>query len=144
MRIAELSLTAAVILGCIFKIMHWPGANILILSGGGLLALFYFPFGFRTLPAPKPTEQILWLTVAGGASLCVALLGLVAFQLKWANNSKLMVSGAVGCVLTLLFGLILRFKHPRLEIYFDGLSIRCLVLGGLVFTLWILFAGMPR
>ncbi len=144
MRTIELALTAAVILGCIFKFMHWPGAAFLMTLGGGGLALFYFPFGYRTLPGPKPTDQILWMTLLGGASLCVALFGEVAFLLRWPHHSKLLVIGAIGCVISLLVGLVLRYMHPRLDIYFDGLLIRCLVLGGLAFTLWELFSGKPH
>lgn len=144
MRTTELVLAAAVVLGCIFKIMHWPGAGALIISGGGGLALFYFPFGFRTLPAPRPTDQILWTTVLGGAALSVALLGQVFFMQRWPNSAAWLLMGAIACAASLLVGLVLRYKHPRLDIYFDGLLIRCFVLGGLAFTLWALFSGMPR
>lgn len=144
MRIAELALTALVILGCIFKIQHWPGAAFLLISGGGGLALFYFPFGFRTLPAPKPTDQVLWMTLLGGVSLCAALGGEVAFLQRWPHSAILLLAGAIACAVSLVVVLVLRYKHPRLDIYFDGLLIRCLVLGGLAITLWELFAGKPR
>lgn len=144
MRTTELVLAALVIVGCMFKIMHWPGANILIISGGGGLALFYFPFGFRSLPSPKPTEQILWMTLLGGASLCSALFGTVFFLLRWPHSAALMLTGAIACAVSLIAGLVLRYRHPRLDIYFDGLLIRCLVLGGLAYTLWELFSGKPH
>jgi len=144
MRTTELALAAAVILGCIFKIVHWPGAAVLTVTGGGLLAIFYFPFGFRTLPAPKPTDQFLWMTLLGGASLGVALSGLVAFLLRWPHSARLMLIGAIACAVTLLVGLVLRYHHRRLDIYFDGLLIRCFVVGGLAITLWKLFAGKPH
>jgi hypothetical protein len=140
----ELALVAMVLLGCWFKIMHWPGATALIVLGGGLLALFYFPFGFRTLPAPKPTDQLLWMTVLAGASLAVALLGQVAFLQRWSLNHLWLQAGMLGCGLALLTGLVLRRKHPRLDIYLDGLLIRCAVLGGLAFMLWWLYSGKPR
>ena len=144
MKITELILTAAIILGCIFKIQHWPGANMLVLTGGATLAFFYFPFGFRTLPAPKPTDQILWLTVLGGLALNLALAGFLACQLRWPYSKELLVIGAIGCAAALLAAALLRYRQPRLDIYLDGLLVRCLVLGGLAFTLWGLFAGKPH
>lgn len=144
MRTAELAFIITVIIGCMFKFMHWPGANVLLVCGGGGLAFFYFPFGFRTLPAPKSMDQILWLTVLGGASLWVALVGEVAFLLRWPHQSKFQVIGAIGCAITVLVGMVLRHRHPRLDIYLDGLLIRCVVLGGLAVTLWALFSGKPR
>jgi hypothetical protein len=144
MRTTELALASAVILGCIFKIAHWPGAGMFIFSGGCGLALFYFPFGFRTLPAPKRTDQILWMTLLVGVALSAALAGVVAFLLRWPNSARILLSGAIGCAISAMAGLVLRIKHPRLDIYVDGLLIRCLVLGALAITLWTLFAGKPH
>lgn len=144
MRTAELALASAVIIGCVFKVQHWPGAGPLIVGGGSGLALFYLLFGFRTLPAPKPTDQILWMTVLGGASMSAALSGLVAFLQRWPLNKELMVGGAISCAASLIAAFVLRYKHPRLDIYLDGLIVRCMALGGLAITLWTLFAGKPR
>ena len=144
MRTTELVLIAAVILACLFKFLHWPGSSVLVVSGGGGLALFYFPFGFRTLPAPKATDQLLWMTVLGGAALCVALCGLVTFLQRWPGNAQLLFAGGIACAASMLVGLVLRYKHRRLDIYFDGLLIRCVVLGFLAITLWMHFVGKPR
>ena len=144
MRTTELILIAMVMLGCGFKFMHWPGASFLIVMGGCALALFYFPFGFRTLPAPKPTDQILWMSLLGGLSICIALLGLVSFLMRWANNPILLACGAIACAPALIAGGALRFKRPRFDIYLDGLLIRCLILGLLAFAMWFLFVGKPR
>lgn len=144
MRTTELALVAAVILGCVFKIQHLPGASMLIVFGGLLLALFYFPFGFRTLPAPKPTDQILWMTLVAGISMSTALFGEVAFLQHWPNNTPLLLTGAIGCAVSMFLCAVLRYRHPRLRIHIDGLLIRCLVLGGLSITIWNLFAGKPH
>jgi hypothetical protein len=144
MRTSELALAAAIILGCLFKILHWPGASILIVIGGLGLALFYFPFGSRTLPAPKPTDQILWVTLLCGAALSTTLCGIVFFLQRWPHSAIWLQAGAGSCGTALLVGIVLRYKHPRLDIYFDGLLIRCLVLGALAFALWALYSGQPR
>ncbi len=144
MRTTEFVLVAAVMLGCMFKFMHWPGASILIVFGGCSLALFYFPFGYRTLPAPKPTDQVLWLTLLCGAALCIALSGTVAFMQHWPHGAELLVAGAISCALGLSVGLVLRYERPRLDIYLDGLLIRCFVLGGLAVLLLEFFVGRPR
>ena len=144
MRTTELALAAAVILGCIFKIQHWPGAAFLIVIGGGGLALLYFPFGFRTLSAPKPTDQIIWMTLLGGASLGLTVSGIVAFLQRWPYSALLLVAGAVACAVSLVVAIVLRYKHRRLDIHLEGLIVRCLALGGLAIILWTLFAGKPR
>jgi hypothetical protein len=143
MRTSELAFTVAVMLGCFFRIQHWIGAGFLILFGGSLLALFYFPFGYRTLPAPKRTDQLLWFSLLGGMALCTVVFGLVAYLLRWPLHDTVLMAGALGCGLVLLIGLVLRFKHPRLDIYLDGMLLRCFVLGALAFTLLNLFDGVP-
>lgn len=143
MRTTELAFTAAVILGCLFRIMHWTGAGVLILLGGSLLALFYFPFGFRTLPAPKQTDQLLWFSLLGGIALCTVVSGFVAYLLRWPHSSTVLLTGALGCGVALLTGVVLRYKHPRFDIYLDGLLMRCFVLGALACTLLNLFDGAP-
>lgn len=144
MRTAELVLAAMVILGCIFKIQHWPGAGILFVTGGCGLALFYFPFGFRTLAAPKPTDQILAMTLFGGVSMSIAMSGMIAFLQRWPQSAVLLLTGAISCAVALIVVLFLRIKHRRLDIYLDGLLVRCLVLGGWAFIVWELFAGRPH
>lgn len=144
MRTSELALIAAAMLGCIFKILHWPGAALLLVFGGGSLALLYFPFGWRTLPAPKPTDQLLWMTLLGGSAACTAIGGILAFLQHWPYSATVMWIGALACGVTLVTSVIVRYRRTSLDLYLDGLMIRCAVLGGLAFTLWELFAGRPH
>ncbi|MGV3636337.1 MAG: GldL-related protein [Flavobacteriales bacterium] len=144
MRTTELVLIVLVMLGCIFKILHWPGAAVMLVVGAAGLALLYFPFGWRTLPSPKPMDHVLWMTLLGGAAACTAVSGVLAFLQHWPHSADLMIAGAFGCAAVVPVALVLRSKHPRLNIYLDGLLIRCVVLGGLAFTLWELFAGKPH
>ncbi len=144
MRTTELVLIVLIVLGCILKIQHWPGAGVLYVTGGCGLALYYFPFGFRTLAAPKPTDQILGMTVFGGVALSIALSGLIAFMQRWPHSAVLMLAGAIVSAVVMMVGLVLRYRQPRLDIYLDGLLVRCLVLGGLAFILWELFSGKPH
>lgn len=144
LRTVELVCVAAVIAGCAFKVMHWPGASALMVSGGGALALFYFPLGYRTLPAPKRTDQLPWLTWVAGAALCTVLFGLVAFLQRWPYSGPLMLGGAIGCGAVALVAPVVRYKHQRLGMYCDGLLVRCMLLGTLAFFLWKAFLGLPR
>lgn len=144
MRTAELVCVAAVIIGCAIKILHWPGAAALIVAGGGSLALFYFPFGYRTLPAPKQMDQLPWLTWLAGAALCAVLCGLVAFLQRWPYSGPLMLAGSIGCGAVVLVAAVVRYQHQRLDMYCDGMLVRCMLLGTLAFFMWATFLGLPR
>lgn len=144
MHTMELACVAAVIAGCAMKILHWPGAAALIVAGGGSLALFYFPFGYRVLPAPKPTDQLPWLSWVSGAALCTALSGLVAFLQRWLFSGSLMLAGGIGCAVLVPVVLVMRYRHPHLGMYCDGLLVRSMIIGLLVLFLHTAFLGLPR
>ena len=54
---------AIVIVGALFKIMHWPSANIQIILGTALLALLFFPLFFWQ-QYKKATEEALQTRIA--------------------------------------------------------------------------------
>ena len=72
---------AALILGTLFKVLHWPGANIMILTGGvvaGLAAIAVLVMK----PGPKPASAVL-RTVTG--ALLIAFLLFKLFHLPFAD-----------------------------------------------------------
>ena len=144
MRTTELVSITFVITGCAFKIMHWPGAAWLLILGGWSLALYYFPFGFRTLPAPRQTDQQPWLTWTAGLALFTVVNGLVFFMQRWPFSGPLMLGGVTACAVVVTVAAVVRYRHPRLDMYCDGLLLRCLILGLLAFFLWSNFMGKPR
>ncbi len=108
MRTAELAFIAAMVLGFAFKIMHWPGASVLLVIGGAGLAVFYFPFAYRTLPAPKPTDQLPRLSWVAGAALCTAMAGLLAYVQHWPYCGPLLLGGSMGSAAMLPVALLIR------------------------------------
>ncbi|MFT3884396.1 MAG: hypothetical protein QM724_02890 [Flavobacteriales bacterium] len=144
MRNAEIAFALAVVVGLLFKIMHWPGASVLIVSGGGLLALFYFPFGYRTLPTPRAADQLIWLSLLGGLSLCAALSAQMAFILHWPFSRFLLTMAVAGCGVSLLAATVIRYRNNRLDLYLEGIILRCLVLGFLALVILVLFSNQAR
>jgi len=143
-RTVELVCIATVITACAFKIMHWPGAAVLIIVGGCSLALFYFPFCYRTLPAPKQTDQLLWLTLMAGKALALVMIGMVFFIQHWPYGGFFLLAGTIACGAVALVAARVRYKHQRLDMYCDGLLARCVILGLLAWFIWATFQGLPR
>ncbi len=144
MRTVELLFIGAMVLGFAFKIMHWPGASMLIVVGGASMAVFYFPFAYLTLPAPKPMDQLPRLSMAAGAAICTAMAGLLAYVQHWPYCGPLLLGGSMGSAAMLPVALLVRYWHPRLDMYCDGLLIRCFILGALAFFIWSTFLGKPH
>jgi hypothetical protein len=69
--------------GSLFKIMHWPGASVLLLIGMGTLAFIYVPIYFYKkyrVSANKP--------ITFSASLVAMTCLILVFALTRVNNSK--------------------------------------------------------
>jgi hypothetical protein len=68
--------TALISMGTLFKIMHWPGANILGLSAVGTLLLLYLPINLITgirNPATKVNTIVTTILVVAGCGLFLSL-----------------------------------------------------------------------
>lgn len=57
--------TALFTLGCLFKVMHWPGAAVLLVSGAAFMCLFFLPtIFFNSLKENKMGLQTLRILIA--------------------------------------------------------------------------------
>ena len=68
---------AAFITGSIFKIMHWPGAGILLILGIGILSFIFLPLMFILKTKDKSSNREKLLLAVGsvvGILLCLAVL----------------------------------------------------------------------
>ena len=72
---------ATLIFGTLFKVLHWPGANIMILSGGAVAALAAIAVLIMK-PGPKPASAVL-RTLTG--ALLITFLLFKLFHLPFAD-----------------------------------------------------------
>ncbi len=59
---------AIVIVGALFKLMHWPGASEMLIIGLGTEALIFVISAFEPLPAEELDWSLVYPELAGGAS----------------------------------------------------------------------------
>ncbi|MEZ5072478.1 MAG: hypothetical protein R2751_16310 [Bacteroidales bacterium] len=112
---------ALVILGSIFKVLHWPGAGIALTIGLVLLALVYIPV-FVTLRIRDTRKQgkpvNLAMHYVGMASGMVFILGALFKIMHWPGASVMVVlSGfvAVGVFIPLLVIQAMRDKENQVQ-----------------------------
>ncbi|MBK7267957.1 MAG: hypothetical protein IPI07_00050 [Flavobacteriales bacterium] len=120
---------AALIFGTLFKVLHWPGANFLILSGGVVAALAAIVVLIMK-PGPKPASSAL-RTLTG--ALLITFLMFKLFHLPFADAWAL---AAVVSTAGLLF--VERDSVPMqrvLSLRFSALLLTgiALVVGGSIF-----------
>lgn len=120
---------AVLIFGTLFKVLHWPGANIMIFTGGAVAALAAIAV-LVIKPGPKPASAVL-RTLTG--ALIITFLLFKLFHLPFADA---WVLAAMVSTAGLLF---VERDRPRIQrvlaLRFSALLIIAvaLVVGGTVF-----------
>lgn len=86
---------ASFVLGMLFKIQHWPGANILSVSGMATGALFFIPLlllSYYRDPAKKEKRPIYLL---GSTAAIIYTIGFIFRFMSWPFSASLMLIGTV-------------------------------------------------
>ncbi|MES2628697.1 MAG: hypothetical protein V4616_06975 [Bacteroidota bacterium] len=84
-----------VITGTLFKIMHWPGANLLLVCGSLLLALLFFPL-LGVVKAKETTiARAKWENGLGATAAALAITTAIFKILHWPYATVFMVCSVV-------------------------------------------------
>lgn len=88
--------TILLILGSLFKVMHWPGAGVMLVLGVAILSLFFLPLVFILKTKDKGTSRdklVLGVGTLTGCFLCWATLCKV---MHWPGGSGILWFIAIG------------------------------------------------
>lgn len=108
-----LTSTFLLLAGTIFKLMHWPGAGIMITFGATLLVLAYFPLMLYFKIKESRGKDTL-MHVAGFIGLTLGTLGVLFKIMHWPGASILLVSGLI--LLAFVYVPIHFFKKYRTSV----------------------------
>ncbi len=98
----QLIALAIALFGGLFKLMHWPGANILLLVGLSSLALYYIIMGFVSSAEAQNGKERL-LGYGRNFAIAVLLMGGLFKLMHWPGANLMIIDGAVGLGIALLF-----------------------------------------
>lgn len=124
------------IIGALFKVMHWPGAGIILVSSIVIFSLFFLPIlSILRVKEQKKTKDKVVITIAAifGVIICMATLFKV---MHWPGANMMWITS-----LGILFFLFLPvyffsgFRNPETKTNTVISSILILTAGGLLFTL---------
>ncbi len=127
---------AGFIIGSFFKVMHWPGANVMLLLGIGLASLVFLPllFVLKTREASSGRDKII-LAIGTFIGILISLSALFKiFHWPGANNMWIASLG----LLVLIFLPIYFFtgiRNPETKINTITSSFLILFAWGILFTL---------
>src|SRR5687768_18579012 len=120
MRKTEVILLIAAFIGFIFKLQHWTGAGILVVSSLMLLSILYFPFGLLLFNDIKPGDSLrrttyrnlstyrIWGSVGLGIALSAIASGIL-FKVQHYPGVASSLSGGVTLLLIILVISLFRY-----------------------------------
>ena len=87
------------IIGLLFKYMHWPGGNFLLVLSLSIMSIVYFPLSFYFFSANKKINghPILFSLIAG-MFLSSGILGIEFKLLYWPGSGVMLLTGIVGVI----------------------------------------------
>lgn len=93
--------SAGFFLGILYKIQHWPGANIMLTGGTGVLCLLFFPLLLRYLNRKASTTGERTVNILG---ILTGILFLVGFLFKFMHwHGGTMIQTVAALFLVILF-----------------------------------------
>ncbi len=87
-----LTSTFLLLAGTIFKLMHWPGASVMVVLGAGFLALFYLPLILTHKLKESPKGEAL-LHILGFLGLALTTVGVLFKVMHWPGASVTLIGG---------------------------------------------------
>jgi hypothetical protein len=131
---AESIIISFAVVGAMFKIMHWPGANIIILLTLSALALVYFPFGFYFLGNPEVKKP----AILSGFVMSLIPVGILFKVMHWPGAGVLLVSAAAAAPVLVLMLVWMRKKaSPNTVQWYNSMLLRTVVVNALLFIMML-------
>ncbi|MBP9151000.1 MAG: hypothetical protein KBF73_01820 [Flavobacteriales bacterium] len=126
-----LTSTFLLLAGTIFKLMHWPGANVMVLLGTGLLVLGYLPLILAHKLKESPRSEAL-LHITGFVGLTMTSVGVLFKILHWPGAAVMLLGGmailAFGYVPIYFFKRYKTSVNKPVTLSSSMVSVACLIL----------------
>ncbi len=127
------------LLGILFKVQHYPGAAILIVSGFSIIGLLLVPMILMAKLREVNTKGMKLTYIIGAVSIIIYLFGDLFKIMHWPGALPFLFFGAIGLT-TVFFPLYTVYKYKSEEKVKDSFIFICL--GLLFFNLFILILSM--
>ena len=125
----EKILTIIFIVGLLFKVLHWSGAEQLLAISLFSLAILYFPTAFYFFCDKVIKRQNLVLSIVAGLFLALVPLGVLFKIMYWSGGQTYLSVGAVTSLIILAVVYFLKSKTSEdLKIYYENMFLRTSVL----------------
>lgn len=132
---AESIIISFAVVGAMFKVMHWPGANIIIMLTLSALALVYFPFGFHFLGKPEVRKP----AILSGFVMSLIPIGIMFKIMHWPGAGVLLVSAAAAAPILVLVLVFMRRNATADTVqWYNSMLLRTVLVNALLFIMMLI------
>lgn len=127
------------LVGLIFKLLHWPGASVILIISLSTIAMLYFPASFYFFCDKVIKRQNLALSIVSGLFLSFIPLGILFKIMYWPGGQFYLLIGTVTppIILTILYFLKSRTTDD-LTTYYKNMYARTIILTVLTITFYLI------
>ena len=130
----EKALAIVILIGFIFQILHWKGANMILMLALVVLWLMYLGFAFYFFSDKTVKNQKLPLSIIAGFLLSTLPIGILFRLLHWKGADFMLNTGIFcGC---LVLAYVFITKNKNLGVYYNNLLIRAGILTSISLLLY--------
>lgn len=113
-KLTAIVVAVLMLAGVYFKTMHWPGANVIMISGTFISALLFISLIVR-IPSVFETVIEKVSFVIGSSTLFLAFLAFLFKMVHWPGAAKLIWLADLGILLTTIIFLVDAFLERKPE-----------------------------
>lgn len=113
MKISGIAATLMLGFASIFKIMHWPGAAVLLIAGAFTLAIIFLPSALGILWKETHNSKKLFLYISAYFTGLSFLMGIIYKIMHWPGANTILTVGALITIFLFIPALtVSRFRDP--------------------------------
>ena len=134
----EKGLAITFLIGILFKLMHWPGASLILVLSLSTLAIIYFPGAFYFFCDKVIKKSNLALSIISGLLLSIIPIGILFKLQYWPGAGLYLLIGSVAAPIILILTLVLKSKAAdELKTYYKNMTLRAVVLAAFSLILYL-------
>lgn len=125
----------ALVLGALFKVQHWPGANIMLIAGTLLMTFFFIPYFFYTQFTEQTEKKGRIISALGLTTAVLMATGAFFKLMHWPGAAILIIAFAFFFLIFLPLYIINGARNPltRMQSVSNGFLFACI--GGFMMLL---------
>jgi hypothetical protein len=140
MRVLEKALVILVLIGIVFKLLHYPGGGLLIVIGLFLLSILYFALGWLLMRDRATKVNRLGISIPAGLSLSIICSGIMFKLQYWPGSGVMLLAGTTLLAAMMIATIAVRASDvsgdPGLKGFYNGTLKRLViyaVIGAMLF-----------